>query len=103
MWGLVLAGGPSAIPTASTSKITPPAMDNDPMLKCSSVRSNSPSTTSIRATVAAVVGILRCTNCLAAGSREAVMVRNGISASFGPIPISSTRNVSIASVAVMDV
>ena len=53
--------------------------------------------------IAAVVSIFRSTRRLADGSREAVISRNGTSASFGPIPISSTRNVSIAPAAVMDV
>ena len=52
-WPLV-PGCPSTIQTASTNKITPPAIDNDPIVKCSSARSSSPSTMSIRATVAAV-------------------------------------------------
>ena len=73
------------------------------MVKCSSVRSSSPSTISSTATVAAVVSILRCTRPLTAGSREAVISRNGTSASFGPIPISRSRKVSIAPAAVMDV
>ena len=58
---LLSAAGPRTIHTASTSKITPPAIDSDPMVKCSSVRSSSPSTISTTATVAAVVSILRCT------------------------------------------
>ena len=62
--------GPSTIHTATTSKITPPAMDSDPIVKCSRTRSSSPSTISRTATVAAVVSILRSTRCLAAGSRE---------------------------------
>ena len=73
------------------------------MVKCSSVRSSSPSTIRATATVAAVVIILRSTRRLVAGSREAVISRNGTSASFGPIPISRTRKVSIAPAAVMDV
>ena len=36
-------------------------------------------------------------------SREALISRNGTSASFGPMPISSTRNVSIAPAAVIDI
>ena len=55
------------------------------------------------ATVAAVVSIFRSTRCLVAGSRDAVISTNGTSASFGPMPISSTRNVSIAPAAVIDV
>ena len=100
---LLLAAGPSTIHTATTSKITPPAMDSDPIVKCSSTRSSSPSTISTTATVAAVVSIVRSTRCLAAGSRGAVISTNGTSAIFGPIPISSTRNVSIVPAAVIDV
>jgi hypothetical protein len=36
-------------------------------------------------------------------SREAVISRNGTRASFGPTPISSINNVSIAPAAVIDV
>ena len=100
---LPLDGGESTIHTASTSKITPPAIDKDPIVKCSNARSNSPSTMRITATAAAVVSILRSTRCLAPGSRDAVISTNGTSAIFGPIPISSTKNVSIAPAAVIDV
>ena len=55
------------------------------------------------ATVAAVVSIFRCTRCLTTGSQEAVISRNGTNASFGPMPIRSTKNVSIAPAAVIDV
>ena len=72
-------------------------------MKCSNARSSSPSTMRTTATAAAVVSILRSTRCLAAGSSEAVISTNGTSAIFGPIPISSTRNVSIAPAAVIDV
>ena len=99
---LPLPGGDSTIHTASTSKITPP-IDRDPIVKCSSARSSSPSPMRSTATVAAVVSILRSTRCLTARSREAVISTNGTSAIFGPIPISSTRNVSIAPAAVIDV
>ncbi len=72
-------------------------------MKCSNTRNSSPSTMRTTATAAAVVSILRCTRRLVSGSREAVTSRNGTSASFGPIPISSTRNVSIAPAAVIEV
>ena len=68
---LLLAGGARTIHTASTSKITPPAIDKDPIVKCSKARSSSPSPMRITATAAAVVSILRSTRCLAAGSRNA--------------------------------
>src|SRR6266516_2929994 len=102
LW-LLPSGGESTIHTASTSKITPPAIDNDPIQKCSKLRNSSPSTIISRATAAAVVSILRSTRRLVAGSRGAVISTNGTSAIFGPIPISSTRNVSIAPAAVIDV
>ena len=72
-------------------------------MKCSKARSSSPSAMRITATAAAVVSILRSTRCLAAWSRDAVVSTNGTSAIFGPIPISSTKNVSIAPAAVIDV
>jgi hypothetical protein len=72
-----LSGGASTIHTASTSKITPPAMDRDPIVKCNNARSCSPSTMSTTATVAAVIIILRSTRCLAAGSSEAVISADG--------------------------
>src|ERR1700761_5331071 len=78
-------------------------MDSDPMLKCSRVRSSSPSTMSRTATEAAVVSILRSTCCLTPGSMDAVISRNGTRASLGPTPISSTRKVSIAPAAVSEV
>ena len=78
-------------------------MDNDPIVKCSNKRSNSPRTMSTTATVAAVVvSILRRTRCFVAESREAVISRNGTSAIFGPIPINKRRNVSIAPAAVTE-
>ena len=94
---------PSTIHTASTSKITPPAIDKDPTVKCSNARNSSPSTISIRATVAAVTIILRSTRRLVAASSDAVISTNGTSASLGPMPISSTRKVSITPAAVIDV
>ena len=103
VWWLLRSDGASTIHTASTSKITPPAIDNDPIVKCSNARNNSPSTMSTTATTAAVVSILRSTRCLVALSREAVISTNGTSAIFGPIPISNSRNVSIAPAAVIDV
>ena len=72
-------------------------------MKCSNARNSSPSTISITATVAAVISILRSTRRLVAASSEAVISTNGTSASFGPMPISSTRNVSITPAAVIDV
>ena len=72
-------------------------------MKCSNARSSSPSTIRIRATVAAVTIIWRCTRRLVAASSEAVISTNGTSASLGPMPISSTRKVSITPAAVIDV
>ena len=51
---LLSVGGASTIQTAITSKITPPAIDKDPIVKCSKTRNSSPSTMSSTATVAAV-------------------------------------------------
>ena len=72
-------------------------------MKCSNARSSSPSTMSIRATVAAVTIIWRCTRRLVAASSDAVISTNGTSASLGPMPISSTRKVSITPAAVIEV
>ena len=72
-------------------------------MKCSNARNSSPSTMSIRATVAAVTIIWRSTRRLVAASSEAVISTNGTSASLGPMPISSTRKVSITPAAVIDV
>jgi hypothetical protein len=47
------------------------------------------------ATTPAVVSILRTTCALDALSIVAVTSKNGTSAIFGPIPISSSRNVSM--------
>ena len=50
----------------------------------------------------AVTSIVRCTRRLAAASSEAVISRNGTSASLGPMPINNTENVSITPAAVTD-
>ena len=89
--------------TARTNKITPPAIDNAPTVKWRKARSSSPRAMSTRATVAAVTSILRTTSRLAAASSGAVISRNGTSASLGPMPISSTKKVSITPAAVIDV
>ena len=101
-WSAPPPGGASTIHTARTSKITPPAIDKEPIEKCSKARSNSPSTIRIRATVPAVTSIVRCTRRLAAASSEAVISTNGTSASLGPMPINNTKNVSITPATVTD-
>ena len=52
--------------------------------------------------MAAVVSILRRTRRLVASGMPAVISRNGTSAILGPIPISSSRNVSMTKVAFSD-
>ena len=73
----------------------PPAIDSEPVEKCSSLDNSSPSPTRITATTPAVISILRMTSAFVARSIAAVTSKNGTSAIFGPIPISSSRNVSI--------
>ena len=70
---------------------------------CSSLRNSSPIPINSTATVAAVVSILRSTRRFTAESSAAVISRNGTSASFGPIPISSSKKVSMTPAAVIDV
>ena len=78
-------------------------MDREPIVECGKARSSSPSSIKISATVPAVTSILRCIRRLVAASGEAVISANGTRASLGPMPINSTRNVSIATAAVIDV
>ena len=75
-------GWASTIHTAWKSKITPPAIDGEPTVRCSKTRSSSPSTIKTRATVAAVTSIFRCTRRLVAASSGAVISTNGTSASW---------------------
>ena len=80
------------------SRTIPPAIERAPCEKWSSRVSSSPSATRATAATAAVVSIFRVTRALVAASMSAVMSRNGTSAIFGPIPISSRKNRSIATV-----
>jgi hypothetical protein len=77
-------------------RMRPPAIDSDPVEKCSSLDNNSPIPTRITATTPAVVSILRTTRPFVAGSISEVTSRNGTSAIFGPTPINNSKNVSIA-------
>ena len=75
-------------------RMMPPATDNAPAEKCSSLRSTSPRTASDTAAAAAVVIILRATRRFVGSSIAAVASMNGTSAIFGPTPMSSRRNIS---------
>ena len=86
---------PRTIVTEMMKRMIPPAIDNDPVEKWSSLDRNSPSPTRISATTPAVVSILRTIRALVAGSRGPVISTKGTSAIFGPIPISSSKKVSI--------
>ena len=84
------------------SRMIPLATPSAPGEKCSSLVSISPRISSSAATVAAVVSILRSTRRLTASGMSAVTERKGTSAILGPIPIRSSRNVSMTKVASSD-
>jgi hypothetical protein len=88
--------------SAMTSRMMPLATPSAPGEKCSSLVSNPPRTNKSAATIAAVVSILRRTRRLTASGMPAVASRNGTSAIFGPIPISSSRKVSMTKAASSD-
>src|SRR5690348_12967198 len=88
--------------TAMTSKMMPLATPSAPGEKCSSLVSRPPSTSKSAATMAAVVGILGRRRRLVPSAMSAVASRNGTSAILGPIPISSSRNVSMTKAASND-
>src|SRR5215831_9007774 len=81
--------------TAMISRMMPLAMPSAPGEKWSSLVSRPPRTSRSAATVAAVVSILRMTRRLVAFDMPLVMSRNGTSAILGPMPIRSSRNVSM--------
>ena len=88
--------------SAMTSRMMPLEMPSAPGEKCSSLVRMPPRISRSAATAAAVVIILRTTRRLVSGGMSAVAERKGTSAIFGPIPISSSRNVSMTKAASRD-
>jgi hypothetical protein len=88
--------------TAIMSKMMPLATPSAPGEKCSSLVRKPPRTSKTTATVAAVVNILRRTRRLVASGMSAVASRKGTSAILGPIPIRSSRKVSMTKAASSD-
>ena len=84
------------------SRMMPLATPSAPGEKCSSLVSRPPRMSSSAATTAAVVSILRRTRRLVDSVMPAVMSRNGTSAILGPIPIRSSRKVSMTKAASSD-
>ena len=81
--------------TAMIMRMMPPAIESEPVEKCSNRASSSPRPMRMTAVTPAVMSILRTMSALVALSIAAVTSRNGTSAIFGPIPISRSRKVSI--------
>ena len=88
--------------TAMISRMMPLETPSAPGEKCSSLVSRPPRISRTAATVVAVVNILRRTRRLVASGMSAVASRNGTSAILGPIPIRSSRKVSMTKAASSD-
>src|ERR1700683_4286195 len=88
--------------TAMMSRMMPLATPRAPGEKCSSRVSRPPRTSRSTATVVAVVSILRRTRRFVASGISLVALRNGTRAILGPMPIRSSRNVSMTKVAFSD-
>src|SRR5215813_7590089 len=101
-WGPPPVPGPSTMVAAMISRMMPLATPSAPGEKCSSRVSMPPRIRSSAATRAAVVSILRRTRRLVDAVMPAVISRNGTSAILGPIPIRSSRKVSMTKAASSD-
>jgi hypothetical protein len=81
--------------TAMITRMMPPAIDRDPVEKCSSLARSSPRRIRRTATTLAVTSIFRRPGPFVALSIPTVVSTKGTSAIFGPSPISSSKNESI--------